>query len=181
MKRIYCVISLFLLLLPCLLRGEESFSHFDRLASDSSTIVASVNDIKCLNGFISFNPASFTENKFISPVIITGFRLFNKEIPIGGKNSPLKQSISDTKEIILKYNQSSFSIDFAALSYTASEKNMYACMLKGFDKEWTTLSGSHSATYSNLPPGDYVFQVKSCPFICWIPKKHIHLPGYIHF
>jgi len=114
----------------------------------------------CLNGFITFNPASFTENKFVPPVIITDFRLFNKEIPIGEKNSPLKQSVSNTKEIKLKYNQSSFSIDFAALSYTAPEKNKYAYILYGFENEWTTMSDNHSVTYSNLPPGDYLFQVK---------------------
>lgn len=114
----------------------------------------------CLNGFISFNPASFTENKFIPPVIITDFRLFNKEIPIGEKNSLLKQSVSNTKEIKLKHNQSSFSIDFAALSYTSPEKNKYAYILKGFENEWTTLSDNHSVSYSNIPPGNYVFQVK---------------------
>ena len=114
----------------------------------------------CLNGFISFNPSSFSENKFIPPVIITDFRLFNKGVTIGDKNSPLKKSISYTNEIKLKHNQSSFSFDFAALSYTAPEKNKYAYILKGFEREWTTMSDNHSITYSNLPPGDYVFQVK---------------------
>ena len=114
----------------------------------------------CLNGFISFNPASFTENKFVPPVIITDFRLFNREIPVGEKNSPLKQSIGNTREIVLKHDQSSFSIDFAALSYTAPEKNNYAYILDGFENNWTQLTGKHSVTYSNVPPGNYVFQVK---------------------
>jgi ligand-binding sensor domain-containing protein/signal transduction histidine kinase/DNA-binding response OmpR family regulator len=103
----------------------------------------------CLNGFISFDPLTFTENEAIPPVVITGFRLFNEQC------RPVMRD-----EVYLNYNQSSFSIDFAALSYVAPEKNQYAYILEGFEKEWTKITGSHSVTYSNIPPGTYVFRLK---------------------
>ncbi|MDR3250826.1 MAG: hypothetical protein LBT42_04075 [Tannerella sp.] len=81
----------------------------------------------CLNGFISFDPVTFTENDYIPPVVITGFRLFN--------SSRSKKSVNTLKEVHLKHNQSSFSIDFAALSYTAPDKNEYACILEGLETE----------------------------------------------
>ena len=36
-----------------------------------------------VNGFISFNPATFTVNKQISPLVLTDFHQFNKRLPIG--------------------------------------------------------------------------------------------------
>jgi signal transduction histidine kinase/DNA-binding response OmpR family regulator len=115
----------------------------------------------CLNGFIAFNPSSFVKNNYIPPVFITNIRFLNKEVKIGDKDSPLKQSLIGCDNIHLKYNQSSFTIDFAALSYMAPEKNQYTYILENFEKEWNHLSGEHSATYSSLPPGNYVFRVKA--------------------
>ncbi|HEX9107816.1 MAG TPA: methyl-accepting chemotaxis protein, partial [Longimicrobiales bacterium] len=51
--------------------------------------------------------------------------------------------------------------DFAALDYTAPEKNRYAYRLEGFDERWNEIGQEHSATYTNLPAGSYVFRVKA--------------------
>jgi len=114
----------------------------------------------CLNGFIAFDPLSFTENEIIPPVVITGFHLFSREYGMEPVDSILTNSIHKLKEIRLKYDQSSFTIDFAALSYAAPEKNNYVYILEGLENNWTQLTGKHSVTYSNAPPGDYLFQVK---------------------
>ncbi|MEE9463291.1 MAG: two-component regulator propeller domain-containing protein, partial [Bacteroidales bacterium] len=52
-----------------------------------------------INGFNIFHPDSIRENVFIPPVLITSFKLFNKPVKIG-QDSPLKKSITETKEII---------------------------------------------------------------------------------
>jgi ligand-binding sensor domain-containing protein/signal transduction histidine kinase/DNA-binding response OmpR family regulator len=104
----------------------------------------------CLNGFISFDPLIFSENKYIPPVVITGFRA----------SAQAPKAFNAKGEIHLKHNQSSFSIDFASLSYTVPEKNRYAYLLDGFEKEWTEITGYNSVNYSNIPPGNYVFRLK---------------------
>ncbi|MEO6672644.1 MAG: two-component regulator propeller domain-containing protein [Ginsengibacter sp.] len=114
-----------------------------------------------INGFNVFNPNSLSENKNIPPVIITGFELFNKPVTIGSGNSVLQKSISQTKEITLKHNQSVFTLEFAALNYTISEQNNYAYMLEGFDEEWNYVGAQRKATYTNLDPGTYTFKVKA--------------------
>jgi ligand-binding sensor domain-containing protein/signal transduction histidine kinase len=114
-----------------------------------------------VNGFNAFNPNQLVENKNILPVVITGFKLFNKPITIDEKNSPLKEDISQTKEITLSYRQSILTFEFAALGFTASEKNQYAYMLEGFDKNWNYVGQQRAATYTNLDPGTYVFKVKA--------------------
>jgi signal transduction histidine kinase len=50
--------------------------------------------------------------------------------------------------------------EFAALEYSAPAKNRYAYRMLGFSDAWIE-SGSVRAAYTNLPPGDYVFQVRA--------------------
>ena len=114
----------------------------------------------CLNGFIVFDPLSFTENEVVPPVVITGFRLFNRKNETEPIDSILTTSIHNRNEVHLKYNQSSFTIDFASLSYVAPGKNDYAYILEGLENDWTQLTEGHSVTYSNVPPGKYVFRLK---------------------
>jgi ligand-binding sensor domain-containing protein/signal transduction histidine kinase len=112
------------------------------------------------NGFNVFHPDSIFENQFKPPVFITGFSISNKTI-LPGKNSPLKQNISETKSIVLNYNQSAIAFDFVALNFIHSERNKYAYYLKNFDSEWNYVGYHRKATYTNLDPGEYVFMVKA--------------------
>jgi signal transduction histidine kinase/ligand-binding sensor domain-containing protein/DNA-binding response OmpR family regulator len=111
------------------------------------------------NGFNMFLPENITDNTNIPPIIITGFQLFNEEVPVGQPGSPLHQHISRTHNIELKYNQSAFSFKYSALNFTSPEKNQYSYILHGFDKDWIDAGTSRTAVYTNIPPGSYTFQV----------------------
>jgi ligand-binding sensor domain-containing protein/signal transduction histidine kinase len=113
-----------------------------------------------INGFNVFNPATMRENVDLPAVVITGFQLSNKPVPIG-EDSPLKKDISITDTITLSYSKSMLSFDFAALNFTAPEKNQYAYKLEGFDKDWIYCGTQRTATYTNLDPGEYTFRVKA--------------------
>lgn len=110
-------------------------------------------------GLVTFHPDSIKSNTHTPPVVISGFQIFNRPVNHRTVNSPLKSNIETTKEIILSYSQSVFTIEFAALNYTHSEKNSYAYMLEGFDKEWNYVASLRRATYTNLDPGEYTFRV----------------------
>ncbi|HBC79285.1 MAG TPA: hybrid sensor histidine kinase/response regulator [Bacteroidales bacterium] len=92
---------------------------------------------------------------------LTNFLLFNKLVTPGQKGSPLKQSISFSDELILRYSQSSFSIDFSALDFLDPQKVQYTYKLDNFETSWNNIGNQHRATYTNLSPGSYVFRVKS--------------------
>jgi class 3 adenylate cyclase/ligand-binding sensor domain-containing protein len=49
---------------------------------------------------------------------------------------------------------------FAVLSFVSPEKNMLRFKLDGFDQEWSDPSKKREVSYTNLPPGNYVFRVK---------------------
>jgi len=112
------------------------------------------------NGFNVFHPDSLKENPNKPKIVFTDFLIFNKPAEIGEENSPLRKHINRTKEIILSYKQSVISIKYAALNFLAPEKNRYAYMLEGFDKDWNYVGDKREATYTNLNPGKYLFRVK---------------------
>jgi signal transduction histidine kinase/DNA-binding response OmpR family regulator len=72
----------------------------------------------------------------------------------------VSRSVSDIQEFKLSYEQSVISFEFASLNYTTKEKKQYAYYLEGFDKDWNYAGMQHSATYTNLDPGNYTFRVK---------------------
>ena len=80
------------------------------------------------NGFNEFFPDSIKESSFDPPLVITDFRIFNKEVPIainGEDPSPLKKNITDTRDITLSYKSSVISFEFASLNYIPNEKKSY--------------------------------------------------------
>ncbi|RPD42103.1 ligand-binding sensor domain-containing protein [Chitinophaga barathri] len=109
-----------------------------------------------VKGMISFNPDQFLPDTFVAPVYITGFNVKNKATAREDK-----RALFFTKKIVLPYDQSSFSIDFAALSFTAPDMISYAYMMEGLDKEWTYLKTNRIVYFTDLKPGRYTFRVST--------------------
>jgi signal transduction histidine kinase/ligand-binding sensor domain-containing protein/DNA-binding NarL/FixJ family response regulator len=111
-----------------------------------------------INGFMRFHPA---HNTHIPPIVLTDFQIFNESVKVrADHDSLLQKSITETENITLSYKDSVFSFEFAALDYTSPEKNQYAYMMEGFDKDWAHAGTRRVATYTNLPAGEYIFRVK---------------------
>lgn len=116
-----------------------------------------------VNGFNKFYPERIQDAKYLAPLVLTDFKIFNQPVPIAENESdpsPLKKDISFTRSITLSYEQSTISFDFASLSFLSADKQSYAYILSGFDKEWNNVGSKNSAVYTNLPPGKYTFRVK---------------------
>jgi ligand-binding sensor domain-containing protein/signal transduction histidine kinase/DNA-binding response OmpR family regulator len=114
-----------------------------------------------VNGFNAFYPNNIVINKFVPPVYITDFQIFNKKVIPGANDSPLQKDISLTSRINLTYQQSDISFNYASLNYVAADNNQYAYMLEGFDKGWNYVGNQKKANYTNLDPATYVFRVKA--------------------
>ena len=114
-----------------------------------------------VKGLMRFDHTKFLNNTYIPPIYLTGFQVNNQELPVNKESSPLSNSITFTDKVVLDHNQSSFSLDFAALSYTAPGMAEYAYQMEGLDKEWTYLKTNRKVYFTELPPGSYTFQVKA--------------------
>jgi signal transduction histidine kinase/ligand-binding sensor domain-containing protein len=102
-------------------------------------------------GLLAFYPDRMPENPFPPPIAVTALSLFNEVI---------RRDLSPDEPIELSYKQNFLSFEFAALDYTAPEKNQYAYRLEGVDADWVQAGTRRRADYPNLRPGSYVFRVK---------------------
>jgi len=115
-----------------------------------------------ISGFNVFDPAKIKSGNYFAPIVLTDLKIFNKSVKIGESTKDiLTKSISETEKIKLKYEQNSITLDFASFDYANNLGIQYSYYLENFDKDWTEPSVSHSATYTNLDPGEYTFRVKT--------------------
>ena len=117
------------------------------------------------NGFNMFDPESIAINENPPDIVFTNFylnsTLVHPEEKVGGRIL-LPENINLMNKIELAYNQNSFAIEFAALTFDQSNKNKYQYMLEGFDEDWVSISPEiRVANYTNLDYGDYTFRVKA--------------------
>jgi len=114
-----------------------------------------------VKGLIKFDPEGFIEKIYTPPIYITGFQVYNKEITFAKNNDILKKSIINADKIVLKHNESSFSLDFAALSFSTPENTSYSYILEGLEKTWTHIKTNRKVYFTKLVPGTYLFKVTS--------------------
>jgi signal transduction histidine kinase/ligand-binding sensor domain-containing protein len=154
--------------------SAEKFWHFDNrdgliknlYAQDACNKLADGDLIYCgLDGITLFNPDEITENIYRpKKTVITDFRLYNKFVSIGQEINDqiiLKNSITQSEQIELSYQDEVFTMEFSALHFADPRKNRYAYKMDGFDKDWVyTDAQRRYATYTNLSPATYFFRVK---------------------
>ena len=107
-----------------------------------------------LKGLTYFHPKNIKVNKNPPEIVFTSFKIFNKELD-------RDIDLNKVEEIILNYDESAMSVEFAALDYTRPQKNRYAYMLEGFHEDWIYSGSVRTAHFMNLSPGEYVLKVKA--------------------
>jgi ligand-binding sensor domain-containing protein/signal transduction histidine kinase/DNA-binding response OmpR family regulator len=115
-----------------------------------------------VKGMISFNPYSdnFDVKNLEVPIVLTGFQINNQEVAAGEKNTPLSKSITNTKTVELKYDQSSFSIEFGAIDFDRPSLIKYAYKLDVHD-EWIEIGNNNQIFFTELTPGTHTLFLKS--------------------
>jgi signal transduction histidine kinase/ligand-binding sensor domain-containing protein/DNA-binding response OmpR family regulator len=98
-------------------------------------------------------------NKNPTPVVFTSLKIGAKEVT-NADSDILNADISIAKGVRLNYKQN-FSISYVGLNFTGTRQNHYYYRLKGFDKDWFNAGSKTTAYYTNLNPGEYVFEVKA--------------------
>lgn len=122
--------------------GATSYSEATciRLA-DGRLAFGTYDNIRC------FNPSDLHDTYADPHLVVSG-------LSVDGDRTAYKD------KIVIPNDCSVFRIEFASLNFCLSGGNALSYMLEGYDKDWITASGSNMATYSNIPPGHYVFKVR---------------------
>jgi len=144
---------------------NQTFTVTDGIAANEFNYNAYFKDKQGLfyfggyNGITSFLPEQIETNNSIASMVFTGLKIFNTDVLMNDASGVLKENISVSKQIDLKYHQNVFTIEFALLNFIKSNKNKYQYQLEGYDKEWLETENNF-ITYSNLPYGNYHLTIK---------------------
>lgn len=117
-----------------------------------------------VNGVTTFFPDRIKQNTDLPVTAVTAFYIHNEEVTLQTPNTPLQTAIEDTHEITLNYKQGyNIGFKFAALNFIYTESNQYAYRMKGLASNdgWNYADNQRTVQYTNLAPGQYVFQVKA--------------------
>ena len=115
-----------------------------------------------LDGLVGIEPNKQQKDVLAHKVVLTKLKVLNEEVlPLQNGTSYLKEDISRTNCLHLHERDKSFSLEFSALNYENPTKIKYAYRLLGFDDKWVEAGVNRRfASYTNLRPGTYIFQVK---------------------
>lgn len=146
-----------------LFRYDISKNHFSRFGKEDG--LGSVQFLNCsyaseggalyfgtTQGVVKVN-ADEIRYGAAKPVHINSLTLINKDstISIPGNGS----------RISLNHDENFFTIGFSQPELVSPGNMSFSCRLKGFDKEWRDLGNSRDVAYTNVPPGDYEFELRS--------------------
>ena len=118
-----------------------------------------------INGISYFQPHAIQPNPYAPVVQITGLRIANQPVttgqPLNGR-VVLPRPLSQPQLVTIKASENDFSVEFVGLNYANPQKNRYAYRLVGYNQDWVyPAPGQRTASFANLPPGQYTFEVKA--------------------
>jgi diguanylate cyclase (GGDEF)-like protein len=103
------------------------------------------------DGVVALDTGAIHKNRVPPPVVVERLRT-----PDGWREVPGRPGAP----IALPADARDLGFEFAALSFQDPESVQLRYRLKGYDQAWHTAEGAvRSANYTNLPPGDYIFEV----------------------
>ncbi len=140
---------------------KETFDNFDK--SSLHNTFSFTEAIPMLNarkqlvlgtdmGYLEVDPQTLTKSSYIAPIVFTDLLIHGQQMLL---------PIDDMDELSLKPSQRNFVIRFSALDYVKPENIRYSYRLKGLEEQWNESDKNHSASYINLPAGQYQLEVRS--------------------
>lgn len=105
-------------------------------------------------GLVYIDLNKLQKSDFAPPIVFTKVKIQKKD-----NKSKLIPVIRNS--LTLAEDERNITISFSALDFTNVENLQYAYRLKGISDEWVYIDGNHSASFVNLPTGNFVLEVKS--------------------
>jgi signal transduction histidine kinase/CheY-like chemotaxis protein/ligand-binding sensor domain-containing protein/AraC-like DNA-binding protein len=156
--------------LSCLNKTTERIINFDEYdgfpdvtMEETASLCNSNGEIwmGTKKGILVFRPDILKSAYSQYPTYIVGCEVNNEDIYAIDGNPLKNQSITYAGKIVLKHNQSMFTIEFATLKYGSQDRVNYRYILKGYESEWHYNGKNRIASYTNVPPGNYTFRVET--------------------
>ena len=144
-------------------KSYDRFAGFPNVTVEDNTSICLQDGrvlIGCRQGLLSFNPDEVrTENEVKYNTFIVDFKVNNRDLE--DFEPPIYQgSVKYAKKIVLRHNQSTFTIEFSSPYYADNSLIPYTYILDGYEEQWHNNGSNRLASYANVPPGHYTFRVR---------------------
>ena len=106
-------------------------------------------------GLVYFNPSEICQHPKDNPVCFQALEFLDHP------EESFHWHDKGGKTITLPYNRNFFTIRFSTAEMLVPEEIQYTCHMEGFEQNWQDLGNKQQVSYTNVPPGEYVFHVKS--------------------
>lgn len=113
-----------------------------------------------IKGLNYFYPEKIVDNPFVPEIVIINVSILHSTPQKKVDQLTGQKSYSENDHLIFSYDNDVITFTFAALDFSAPEKNQYAYKLENFNKDWIYAGTHRSATFTHLPPDEYIFRVK---------------------
>lgn len=115
-----------------------------------------------VNGLNRFDPLDIREKNYYAPkTVLSALYVDNRPVQIDDSLNILENSLLHTHKISLHHSYRIVTLEFTSLNYVNAEKNQFAYRLLPLENEWQYVNTQRRAVYTNLTPGEYLFEVKS--------------------
>lgn len=94
------------------------------------------------------------------PLRVTGMNINGTQAYDMGSECPFAGDISGVREMTLRHSQNSLTIFFSNFAYDDERQTDYSYRLVGAQEEWSAPSQYNFATFRDLAPGRYAFEVR---------------------
>ena len=117
--------------------------------------------IGTVKGLIKYNPTHDKTNVFEPLININNLKLFFEDVNWLNYSKKLNKWNNLPTQLELDHDENHLTFEFSAINLTFPEEVQYRFKLTPFDKHWFSSTEKKSATYSNLAPGEYTFEVRA--------------------
>ena len=115
-----------------------------------------------IKGAIKFDPREDINTIKETPIVqLSSIKLFYENVDWKEYSDSISTWYNVPLHATLPHKKNQITFEFSAISKTFPENIKYSFMLEGFDSDWSPADDHHSASYSNLHPGTYIFKVKA--------------------
>lgn len=144
------------------LEETDSFSDFRRIETELGLPLTRIENsntgrliLSNLSGVVWFDPGrgdkSGSDDNL--PLFYVTRIVANNEDIHFGPSAPLP-------EIVLSPGGNSLTVDFSLLDFRNPDKTVFSYRIDELDQDWIYSNKRNSATYNQLPPGNYMFRVR---------------------
>lgn len=121
-------------------------------------------------GAIRFNPATKTVYNKSLRTYISNVRLFYEDVNWAKFSESITPYFNLPIDLKLSHNNNYVTFDFIGIHFSNPNKVKYQFRLLPSDDDWLPVTNKNDATYSNLSPGNYTFEIRATTNASWISK-----------